>query len=122
MASMLHSNETVPKGLVAVMQVEGSAGSEGEEEVQESPHRILAAVGNKQSPVVSWSARQSSCRASLSPQSNRQVYPACHQCLVMLSKEFCEDISKLYRQPDYSMYVAGPSLRRSVCIHNQPPD
>ena len=85
MASMLHLNETVTKGLVAVMQVEGSAGSEGEEEVQESPRRILAAaVGNKRSPVVSWSARQTSRRASLSPQSNRQVHSACHQCPVSM--------------------------------------
>lgn len=57
---------------VDIVQVDGSAGSE-EEEVQDSPRRILAAVPNKHSPAVSWSARQRSRCASLSPQSNRQV-------------------------------------------------
>ena len=66
--------------LVDVVQVEGSAGSEEEEEVRDSPRRILAAFQTKQSPVVSWSARQRSRHASVSPQSNRQVYPACHPC------------------------------------------
>ena len=63
---------------VDAVQVEGSAGSEEEEEVQDSPRRILATVQNKQSQAVCWSARQRSRRASLSPQSNRQVYQPCH--------------------------------------------
>ena len=66
--------------LMDVMQVEGSAGSEEEGKVRDSPRRILAAAQTKQSPAVSWSARQRSRRASASPQSNRQVYPACQPC------------------------------------------
>ena len=51
------------------LQVEGSS---DEEDGQESPGRILAAF-SMHSPARSWSARQRAHRASLSPQSLRQV-------------------------------------------------